>query len=43
MRNGGGGFAASIYGAMPESLRISGFPIIVHLTANGKDFSLRSK
>ena len=26
MRNEGGGFAASIYRAMPEDLRMTGFP-----------------
>ena len=26
MRNGGGGFAANIYGAMPESEWVAGFP-----------------
>ncbi|CUP78132.1 Uncharacterised protein [Bacteroides xylanisolvens] len=26
MRNEGGGFAASVYGAMPERLLIAGFP-----------------
>ena len=40
----GGGFAANIYGAMPESLLIAGFPfgfpVIDYLNANEKDFSL---
>ena len=47
MRNGGGGFAENIYGAMPK---VSGYqvprlevPNIDRLTANDKDFSLRSK
>ena len=37
----GGGFAASIYGAMPEGLRRAGFPFMVsatiRFTANDKD------
>ena len=32
----GGGFAASIYGAMPEGLRVAGFPRIVSLPRVGK-------
>ena len=36
MRNGGGGFAANIYGAMPEGLLIAGFPRIVSLPFEGK-------
>ena len=36
MRNEGGGFAANIYGAMPEGLLIAGFPRIVSLPLEGK-------
>ena len=36
MRNGGGGFAANIYGAMPESEWVAGFPRIVSLPLEGK-------
>ena len=32
----GGGFAANIYGAMPEGLLIAGFPRIVSLPLEGK-------
>ena len=32
----GGGFAANIYGAMPEGLLIAGFPRIVRLPLEGK-------
>ena len=34
IRNGGGGFAANIYGAMPESRRIAGFPFEIFLTSS---------
>ena len=36
MRNEGGGFAANIYGAMPEGLLIAGFPRIDSLPLEGK-------
>ena len=36
MRNEGGGFAANIYGAMPEGLLIAGFPRIVSLPQWGR-------
>ena len=36
MRNEGGGFAANIYGAMPEGLLIAGFPRIASLPLEGK-------
>ena len=44
----GGGFAANIYGAMPEGLGECRFPVlsspnIDRGVANDKDFSLRSK
>ena len=32
----GGGFAANIYGAMPEGLRVAGFPRIASLPLEGK-------
>ena len=32
----GGGFAANIYGAMPEGLLTAGFPRIVSLPLKGK-------
>ena len=32
----GGGFAANIYGAMPEGLLIAGFPRIASLPLEGK-------
>ena len=32
----GGGFAANIYGAMPEGLRVAGFPRIASLPIEGK-------
>ena len=32
----GGGFAANIYGAMPEGLRVAGFPRIASLPRVGK-------
>ena len=32
----GGGFAANIYGAIPEGLRVAGFPRIASLPLEGK-------
>ena len=42
-RNEVGGFATSIYEAMPENLLLTDFPAIILPTANHKDFSLSLK
>ena len=39
----GGGFAANIYGAMPEGLRVAGFPRIASLPRVGKVASAASR
>ena len=39
----GGGFAANIYGAMPEGLRVAGFPRIASLPRVGKVASVASR
>ena len=39
----GGGIAAHIYGAMPEGLRVAGFPRIASLPLEGKVASVASR
>ena len=39
----GGGIAANIYGAMPEGLRVAGFPRIASLPRVGKVASAASR
>ena len=43
VQGGGGGIAANIYGAMPEGLRVAGFPRIASLPRVGKVASAASR